>query len=120
MPYARIAITLPADLLGALDRRARQADRSRSRIIVDAIRAYLGAPAAVRVPAAPAYAGGDVARARRDQLERDLQRTPAERLRIAEGAARLARRARPRAPRQQIIGFESYEDFYEWKNSSRA
>jgi len=120
MPYARIAITLPAELLATLDGRAVQLDRSRSRVIVEAIRAYLGAPPIVHEPTTPAYTGGDVARARRDQLERDLARTPAERLRSAEAAARLARHARPRAPRQQIIGFDSYEDFYEWKRRSRA
>ena len=123
MPFSRIAITLPPDVLASLDRLARQLDRSRSRVIVDAIRAFLAAPPAVREPAVPAYGVGPLARARKDQLERDLARTPAERLHRAEELARLARQARPRrrhGPRHQIIGFDSYEDFYEWKNTSRV
>ena len=122
MPYARIAITLPQDVLRTLDARAKQLDRSRSRLIVDAIRSYLtAAAAAVHEPPVPAYGTGAAALARREQLERDLARTPAERLRSAEQAARLARHVRPvRAPRQQIIGFDSYEDFYQWKNRNRA
>jgi len=122
MPYARIAITLPKEILVGVDRRAKELDRSRSRVVVDAIRAYLGAPAVVREPA-PAYGQDAVGSARRAQLERDLARTPAERLAAAEQLARLARTAQPRSrarkPRQQIIGFDSYEDFYEWKKHNR-
>lgn len=124
MPFARIAITLPKDVLSALDQRAKQLDQSRSRTIVGAIRAYLSAPSpAVREPV-PAYGPDAVGTARRDQLDRDLARSPAERLQAAEGAARLARLARTRPPRrgaiQQIIGFDSYEDFYEWKKANRG
>jgi hypothetical protein len=122
VPYARIAITLPQDVLAKLDRRAKQLDRSRSRAIVDAIRAYLGAPSVVQEPV-PAYGTDAVGLARRAQLDRDLARTPAERLAAAEELARLARSTRPRSragkPRQQIIGFDSYEDFYEWKKRNR-
>lgn len=121
MPFARIAITLPKDVLAAADRRAKELDRSRSRVIVDALRAYLSAPTAVREDARPAYGADDFGVARRQQLQRDLARTPAERLRQAEEAGRLAQAARPRrAARQQIIGFDSYEDFYEWKRANRA
>ena len=123
MPYARIAITLPQDVLAELDRRAKQLDRSRSRVIVDAIRAYLGAPAIVR-EATSAYGADAFGVARRTQLERDLARTPAQRLAAAEELTRLARTAQPRSragkPRQQIIGFDSYEDFYEWKKHNRG
>ena len=124
MPYARIAITLPQDVLATLDRRAKDLDRSRSRVIVDAIRAYLGAPPAVVREAAPAYGADAFGAARRAQLERDLARTPAQRLAAAEELTRLARTAQPRSragrPRQQIIGFDSYEDFYEWKKHNRG
>ena len=121
MPYARIAITLPPDVLAAVDKRARAVDRSRSRVIVDALRAYLATPAAVRERPVPAYGADTVGTARREQLERDLARTPTERLRSAEQAGRLAKQARPlRQPRHQIIGFDSYEDFYEWKRTNRA
>jgi len=122
VPYARIAITLPKHVLSELDRRAKQLDQSRSRVIVAAIRAYLSAPSAAAVRAAvPAYGTDAFGAARRAQLERDLARSPAERLRIAEEATRTARALRPaRGRRHQIIGFDSYQDFYEWKQSHRA
>ena len=125
MPYARIAITLPRDVLSTLDRRAKQLDQSRSRVIVAAIRAFLATPAPALVrEAVPAYGTDAFGAARSDQLARDLARTPAERLAAAERLARLARTANPRArarrPRQQIIGFDSYEDFYEWKKNNRG
>ena len=121
MAYSRIAITLPKDVLVSLERRARELHRSRSGVVADAIRAFLAAPAAVREPR-PAYSGDDVGIARLDQLERDLAKSPAERLHAAEEATRLAARARrsPAGRRQQIIGFDSYEDFYEWKKANRA
>src|SRR5438093_6277659 len=53
-------------------------------------------PAVVR-EAVPAYGTDAFGAARRAQLERDLARSPAERLRIAEAAARTARAHR--APR---------------------
>src|ERR1700694_243271 len=121
MPYARIAITLPPNVLAAVDKRARAEGRPRSRVIVDALRSHLAAPAAVREPAVPAYGTGPVGTARREQLERDLARTPAERLRSAEQATQPAPHTRPtRQARHQIIGFDSYEEFYEWKKANRA
>jgi ribbon-helix-helix CopG family protein len=127
MPYARIAITLPKDLVAAADRRARELDRSRSRVIAEALRTYLATshraapPAHVREAVTPAYGSDAIGSARRAQLERDLARSPAERLRIAEEAARTARTiSRGRGRRHQVIGFDSYDDFYEWKKSQRA
>lgn len=123
MPHARISITLPRDVLLAADKRARALDRSRSWLIVEAIRAYLAAPAgaAVREPAAPAYGAREVADARRQHLLADLKRSPAERLRRVEDLVRVAHQVRPRRqPRQQVIGFDSYEDFYQWKKARRA
>lgn len=121
MPFARIAITLPKDVLSATDRRAKELARSRSRVIVDALRAYLASPTVVREPTQPAYGADDFGAARRRQLEADLASSPAERLRHSEEVARLARSLRPgRGRRQQVIGFDSYEDFYEWKKANRA
>ena len=126
MALSRISITLPRDVLAAADRRARALDRSRSWLIVEALRAYLATPAhspraGVREPDAPVHAGREVADARRQHLAADLKRSPAERLRRAEELARLARRVRPRRDRrQQVIGFDSYEDFYEWKKARLA
>ncbi|HLZ44515.1 MAG TPA: ribbon-helix-helix protein, CopG family [Gemmatimonadales bacterium] len=124
MPYARIAITLPADILASLDHRAATLDRSRSRVVADAIRAYLRAPAAAREPV-PAYGTDAVGAARRAQLERDLAHTPAQRLAAAGELARLARSSAPRRrsrrpARRQIISFDSYEDFYEWRQRNRG
>jgi hypothetical protein len=144
MPLTRISITVPRDLVTAADRRARQLDRSRSWVVAEALRAWLrtggrrelGAgsrPAtAVREPG-PVYAAprrgepptsetpvdiaAEVAAARRRHLAAELAWPPAERLRRAEELARLARAARPRGPRAQVIGFDSYEDFYEWKKA---
>ncbi len=124
MALKRISITLPKDVLEAADKRARAVDRSRSWVIVEAARAYLAAPASSRVrdAAVPAYAAvQEVADARRQHLLADLKRSPAERLRRVEELGRLARQVRPRrAPREQVIGFDSYEDFYEWKKAHRA
>jgi len=126
MAFSRISITLPRDALAAADRRARALDRSRSWLIVEALRTYLATPArspsaAVREPDAPVYAVREVADARRQHLAADLKRSPAERLRRADELARLARQVRPRrGRRQQVIGFDSYEDFYEWKKARLA
>jgi len=123
MALKRISITLPKDVLEAADRRARAMDRSRSWLIVEAVRAYLAAPASARVREAdaPAYAVQEVADARRQHLLADLKRSPAERLRRAEELGRLARQVRPRrGRREQVIGFDSYEDFYAWKRAHRA
>jgi hypothetical protein len=120
MSFARIAITLPKEVLAATDRRAKELDRSRSRVVVDALRAYLATPAVVREPAQPAYGSDAYGVARLEQLERDLAKSPAERLHAAEQAARLAasvRRGPSPGRRHQIIGFDSYEDFYEWKKA---
>jgi len=126
MAFTRISITTPRDVLAAADRRARALDRSRSWLIVEALRAYLATPArsptaGVRESDAPVYAVQEVADARRRHLAVDLKRAPAERLQRAEELARVARQVRPRrGGRPQVIGFDSYEDFYEWKRARRA
>lgn len=112
----RVTITLPADLLAAADARARQLDRSRSRVVAEALRTYFATPV-VREPGV-AYAAREVAAARRLHLATELRLPPAERLRRAEELGRLGRAAQHRRPRQQIIGFESYEDYYEWKRKA--
>ena len=122
MAFTRVSITLPRDVLAAADRRARTLDRSRSWLIVEALRAYLATPAgspSARVRESDALQ--EVADARRQHLAADLKRSPAERLQRAEQLARLARQVRPRGGRrQQVIGFDSYEDFYEWKKAHLA
>jgi hypothetical protein len=122
MALTRISITLPKDVLTAADKRARALDRSRSWLIVEAVRAYLGrsAPSQVTEPSPPVYAAQEVAAARRRHLEEDLRASPAERLRRAEDVGSLARFVRHGGRRHQLIGFDSYEDFYEWKKGRRA
>src|SRR2546423_11995420 len=105
MAFTRVSIPLPRDVLAAADRRARALDRSRSWLIVEALRAYLATAAGsasggVQGPDAPVYAVREVADARRRHLEADLKRSPAERLLRAEQLARLARQVRPRGGRR--------------------
>ena len=124
MPLERISITIPKDVLEAADRQAAELDRSRSWVVVDALRRYLGSvgagregqPAGVVREVAPIlYVAGEVAEARLRHLRAELALSPSERLRRAEELGSLARQAQRRGRRQQAIGFESYEDFYEWK-----
>ncbi len=124
MPLERISITIPKDVLEAADRRAAELDRSRSWVVVDALRRYLGSvgaraegqPARVVREVAPIlYVAGEVAEARLRHLRAELALSPSERLRRAEELGSLGRQAQRRGRRQQAIGFESYEDFYEWK-----
>lgn len=125
MTYARISVTVPKAVLAAADRRARELSRSRSWVVAEALRQWdAGASAppsrVVRESAVPLHEAPDVAAARHQHLVQDLQRTPAERLRRATDLARLARAERRGGPRTQIIGFDSYEDFYQWKRARRA
>ncbi len=125
MPLERISITIPKDVLEAADRRAAELDRSRSWVVVDALRRYLGSVGAGRSEGQAArvvhevapilYVAGEVAEARLRHLRAELALSPSERLRRAEELGSLARQAQRRGRRQQAIGFESYEDFYEWK-----
>ena len=128
MTLARISITIPHDLVAAADQRAEQLQRSRSWLLVEALRSYLRATEAravhesARVPygsaEAEARAGApEIAAARRRRLRAELQLSPAARLERAEELVRLAEEANPRPPRAQVVGFESYEDFYAWKTS---
>ena len=77
-PFARIAITLPAQDLAAADRLARAQDRSRSWVIAEAIRRYAasgeGEPS--RSPGLGPY--------RLNQLKADLRLSPEERVRAAQ------------------------------------
>jgi len=119
----RITITIPGDLVSGADRKARELDRSRSWVVAQAVREYLGHPApAPRVVREPdgVYEARAVAEARTRHLAHDLTLTPAERLHRSENLARLARQVRPRARRHQVIGFDTYEDYYAWKTASRA
>jgi hypothetical protein len=126
MTLIRISITIARELVKAIDRRARELDRSRSWVIGDAARRYLEAPgvaysaardakSAVREPASSPHGAREVAEARSFHLQASLALPLQERLRRAEELVHLARQVRPRSGRHQVIGFDSYEDYYDWK-----
>jgi hypothetical protein len=136
--FSRIAITLPARDLAAADRLAKKQDRSRSWIVAEAVRRYVaflmeesgepeaanaGDPAIVDAPRAGPMAGGSwrpvLGDSRLHQLRRDMALTPEERVRAAEETVRLSElRAGPR-PRQ-LLQFDRFEDYLEWKRREFA
>ena len=109
-PYSRIAITLPPDVLEAADRLAARLDRSRSWVVADAVRRY---------ETAPADQAEVIAAGRREMLRAALALSTEERLERAEDLVELGRMAHPRAPRAQVIAFDSADDFAAWKAISR-
>lgn len=135
MPKTRITITIPEELLAAADRRARELDRSRSWIIADTLERGLAVPPSssgavpdsrpmvLREPGGGGYGVVDireeVAEARRLQLLADLRLSPTDRIRHAESLGGLGRGGVYRSRRAQVIGFESHEDYEEWKQSER-
>src|SRR2546428_3754593 len=119
MAFTRISITLPREVLAAADRRARGLDRSRSWLIVEAIRVYLaGSPSQVRESAATPYGvpSPGLGPLRLAQLESDLRLTPERRIRSAEETARLAGCARGApGPPHHGLSFDPDEDYVESK-----
>jgi len=126
--YARIAITLPEKDLAAADRLAKQLDRSRSWVIAEAVRRFSdhresAAPvrgAALRVAEpASAYAvasDGELDPYRLAQLVSDMKLTPEQRVLAAEETLHQVGPLRPR--RHQVLAFDRYEDFLDWKKFS--
>lgn len=123
-PFARISITIPADVLKLADQLASKLDRSRSWVMGEAVRrmAQSSDVRVVREPVTNPYAGHEVEMeaARLRRLKADLAATPEERLRDAEEMVRLSRMVRPPRNRSQIIGFDSYEDYDRWKTTQVA
>ncbi len=124
MPLTRISITIPEELVEAADRVARELDRSRSWLIVEALRRYLAGQAkparAVAEPVVPyqvAVAG--VGDQRRAQLEADLALTPEERVKEAERTARLSDAVSPKRRVDRVLVFDAYEDYLEWDRRER-
>jgi hypothetical protein len=121
MALARISVTVPPDLVEAADRRAAELGRSRSWLVVQALRGYLAArPTAgdegafVREAPCPPYAPAGLDAQRRAQLEADLALTPEQRVREAEATARLSELGdRPGVDR--LITFDRYEDYLAWE-----
>lgn len=120
MALVRITVTIPAHLVRDADRRARRDDRSRSWVFAEALRRFLAsedalasAPptASAQLPAFSAAA----ARAREQHIEAEQALTPSARLARAEELGQLAREQQGRGAREQVIAFDSYDDFYRWK-----
>ena len=113
MTLSRITITIPEDLVAAADRKADELDRSRSWVLVDALRRYLAPRDAVVHEPGPEYLGG-LGPSRTAQLEADLRLTPEERVLAAERTLAFDE-ARGRAPaRDRLLAFDRYEDYLEW------
>jgi hypothetical protein len=123
----RISITLPADLVRYADREARRLGRPRSWVIAEALRTLAGPRARVgdRVvdsPVVSQYSGaeGELDQARHRRLRAALALSPGERLSRAHELVRLARAARPRRARTQVVAFDTFEEFWQWKKAHRA
>ncbi len=125
MSYRRVTVTVPADVLDAADALARRLDRSRSWVVADALRRYGAAPAeertaqaarTVREPAPAPYAvASRLGEQRLAQLDADLRLTPEQRVREAQRTVELALRLH-RPPRaHQVIAFDTYEEYLNWK-----
>ena len=129
----RITVTIPEHLVREADARAEALGRSRSWVLAEALRGYLHGPDAgtVREAASSPYlAGGsshpgaipvdaaaEVAASRRRRLKAELALDPVERLLRAEEIARLGETAPRPLAGAQIVAFDSYEAYYEWKRN---
>jgi len=125
----RISITLPGELVRWADREAKRLGRSRSWVIAEALRGAAGgvAPAPLsgglvreRVVSPYAAVADEMEEARQRRLRAALALSPTERLRKAEELLRLARAVRPRRGRHQVIAFDTFEEFWQWKKADRA
>jgi len=131
---ARITITIPEELVQAADARARSLDRSRSWVLVEALRQYLQAgprsggvrePAVAYAPSAPQTPRADapvdvaaeVAASRTRRLQAELALAPLERLKRADELGRLGRTSMPTGASAQVVGFDQYDDYYQWKKT---
>ena len=122
MSLSRISITIPEELVTEADRKAVELDRSRSWVLVDALREYLaprepgmkaGSARLVQEPEMEYLAG--LGPSRTAQLEADLRLTPEERVLAAERTL-LVDAARGHTPVQdRLVTFDRYEDYIEWQ-----
>jgi hypothetical protein len=106
-------------VLAAIDRRAKELGRSRSWVVTEAARSY--AQTRVIRESDPDPYAAEFADARRRRLESDLRLPVVERFKHIAEMTRLGNaRRRHSSRRHQVIGFDSYEEFYEWKKIQRA
>jgi len=127
----RISITLPAELVRFADREAKRLGRPRSWVIAEALRravepgrssAVAAAGDRIREPVVNPYAAvaGELAEVRQRRLRAALALSPGERLLRADELVRLARAVRPHRGRRQIVAFDTFEEFWQWKQAHRA
>lgn len=133
---SRITISVPRALVEAADERAQSLDRSRSWVLTEALRQYLGptdAARGVREQATVTYAApltppteapesitdaaAEIQAARRRRLRSELALPAVERLRRAEELARLGAPQTESGVSLQVLGFDTYEAYYEWKKN---
>lgn len=121
MALTRVSITIPKSLVRAADKRAKELERSRSWLLVEALRRYLAAPSPeltraeeLHEPSPPAYTPG-LGPYRLDQLEADLRLSAEERVKEAEKTVRVVELRAPKWRRNRILTFERYEDYLDWQ-----
>ena len=114
MPLTRISITIPKELVEAADRKVAELDRSRSWLLVEALRRYLSAPVtAAHEP--QASHGFGLGASRQAELHADLALTPEQRVMAAE-QTRLVEELRGIEPRRERLEtFDRYEDYLAWR-----
>ncbi len=133
MALERISVTIPVTVLAAATSRARELGRSRSWLVVEALRRFLGSgagqaastdiPLVVREPTPPSYAPTDPGRLgeyRLSQLESDLALSTDDRVRQAERTALVARLRRTAWRRNRLLTFDRYEDYLDWDRWDRS
>jgi hypothetical protein len=108
----RITITIPEELVREADAMAEQLGRSRSWVLAEALREYLRRPTQVSEPVV-AYRPG-LGLSRQLQLESDLELSPEQRVMEAQRTALVALKG-VRGARDQILTFDSYQHYLEWK-----
>jgi Ribbon-helix-helix protein, copG family len=109
---SRITITIPRELVEAADAKAHNLDRSRSWVLVEALRRYLRGPTVVTEPGATYQAG--IGPYRQVQLEADLNLSPEQRVKEAQRTA-LATPYSGRRGHDQFLTFDRYEAYLEWQ-----
>jgi len=110
----RITITIPEDLVQQADATAERLGRSRSWVLAEALRGYLRRPAQAAEPVVTYRPG--LGPSRQLQLESDLELSPEQRVKEAQRTA-LAMPQASRRARDQILTFDSYQHYLEWKRT---
>jgi predicted transcriptional regulator len=129
MALTRISLTIPSGVVRKLDRTAKSLHRSRSWVIVEAVKQYLaGEPGPARTVTKSAsdraaesgqlpYVAG-LGEHRLQQLEADLRLSPTERVRSAQKTLKQAR-GRRAFTLHRVVQFDRYEDYINWERSEQ-